>query len=72
MKYEQIMVIVPKSGTILKKYDKSYFIISTATYQESSGDMVTKATCLEIDPETRKDLGKETEIIEIPAIPAYM
>ncbi len=72
MKYEQIMVIVPKVGTILKKYDKSYYIISTATYQENSGDMVTKATCLEIDPETRKDLGKETEIIEIPAFPAYM
>lgn len=72
LKYEQILVSLPKIGTILEYRDKTYNILSTATYQEESGKFTTKATCLEIDPQTGADLGKDTEIITIESIPVFM
>ncbi len=71
MKYQPITVSIPKMGTRLTKDGKTYYIVSCATYQEEGSEIRTYAKCLEIDPETGKDLGKETEILIIPAIPVY-
>lgn len=71
MKYQPITVSIPKMGTRLTKDGKTYYIISCQTYQEEGAEIVTNVVCLEIDPETGKDLGKEMHLVKVPAIPVY-
>lgn len=72
MKYQQITVSIPKMGTRLVKDGKTYYIMACQTYQEEGTEIVTNAICLEIDPETGSDLGKESELVKIPAIIVYI